>query len=84
MELLYFGKWNFLAPRLNNFRRELSELEKLKKITLKIFIMFFPKKLKKIKEVLIFSQKKAFLIFWDTELFFKNIHFRRKLYELEK
>ena len=27
MELLYFGKWNFLAPSLKNFRRELSELK---------------------------------------------------------
>ena len=25
---LYFGKWNFLALRLKNFRRELSELKK--------------------------------------------------------
>ena len=28
---LYFGKWNFLGLRFKNFRREYSELKKLKK-----------------------------------------------------
>ena len=28
---LYSRQWNFIAARLNNFRTELSELEKLKK-----------------------------------------------------
>ena len=29
MELLYFRKWNFIAPRLKNFRRAFTNLEKL-------------------------------------------------------
>ena len=50
MKLLYFEKWNFLAPRLKNFRRELSKLQKnFKKSILKIFH--------------IFSQKNFFLYF---------------------
>ena len=31
MEILYIRKWNFIAPRLNNFREELSKLKKKKK-----------------------------------------------------
>ena len=31
MEILYIRKWNFIAPRLNNFRGELSKLKKIKK-----------------------------------------------------
>ena len=31
MELLYFGKWNSVGPRLKNFNRALSELNKSKK-----------------------------------------------------
>ena len=29
MELLYFRKWNFIAPRLKNFRRAFTKIEKL-------------------------------------------------------
>ena len=37
---LYFRKWNFLALRTKNFRREPSWLEKYKKPTLKKFLYF--------------------------------------------
>ena len=40
---LHFGKWNFLTLRIKKFRRELSELKKLKekqKNTLKKFLIF--------------------------------------------
>ena len=40
MELLYFQKWNFLAPRLKNFMCEPSELKKKKKLTLEKIILF--------------------------------------------
>ena len=39
----------------------------------KKFLIFFPKKIKKIKKkIVIFSEKKAFLIFRETELFKKS------------
>ena len=37
---LCFWKWDFLATRLKTSRRELSELEKQKKPTLKKFLYF--------------------------------------------
>ena len=65
---LYFGKWNFLALTVKNFlyfRKELSGLEKLKKITLKKFLIFWEMELSslKIKNFLIFFQIKNLLYF---------------------
>ena len=37
---LYFGKRNFPAARLENYTREISELEKLEKLALKKKIIF--------------------------------------------
>ena len=43
MFFLYFGKWNFLSPRLKNIRRELSKIKKQKISTLKK-VLYFSKK----------------------------------------
>ena len=73
MELLYFGKWNFLGPRLKNFQRKLSRLEKQKKSYPKIFLIFH--------EVEFFSPKlKELLFFFLKKLFY----FRRGLSENQK
>ena len=59
---LYFGKWNFLAQILKNFLYFLIFPEK---VTPKTNFVFLKMKLSgsNIKKFLIFSQKKAFLIF---------------------
>ena len=41
-------------------------------LSLKKFLIFFPKKIKNKKKIVIFSEKKAFLIFRETELL-KNL-----------
>ena len=79
--LLYFGEWNFLAPKLKNFRRELSDLKKLKNTTLSFFIytekcnltaqtlkslIFYPKS--KFSYIIAKLEKQKCIIFWEMEL----------------
>ena len=77
MVFLYFRKWNFLAPSLKSilyFRRELSKFKKLKKPTLKKFLIFQGMELlsSKVKKLLCFFRKSFFY------------HFRRELVKSEK
>ena len=55
---LYFRKWNCLALTIT-FRRKLSQLEKLKNLTFKNFIIFWEVELSslKLKNSCIFSEK---------------------------
>ena len=58
----YFAKWNFPAPRLKNFRRELSDLKKfLKKSTLKKILIFQEMEFSSpnLKKLLYFKRKLA-------------------------
>ena len=82
IKLLYFEKWNFLAPRLKNVYRKLFELEKQKTFILKKFLIFSQKSVflyfrrwnflaLRLKKFLYFL-KKTFSTFWDTELFLKT------------
>ena len=45
----YFGKWNFLALSIQNFRREFSEFKKIKETALKKFLIFEKMELSSLK-----------------------------------
>ena len=61
--------------------RALSDLS-LQTFSLQEFLIFFPKKIT-LKKFLIFSQKKSFLIVWETELSSPTNKGRKELSEIE-